>query len=194
VADPALVITDAADPSPVGPGGIVTFTVTVHNTGDVALSVQVTNDLSNECAFAVTDPPLPVRAARSQTCTVHAPATTGPLMDTATYTATPAGLPIAALTGQARASADVRAGAPVTGGGNGTGGTSGSGVGAGSGAGSGGSGAVSGAGSSHSGAGSGGHGGLAFTGVQVLVPVVIGGLLLAGGVTFLVVSRRRRTH
>ena len=43
-----------------GPGGIVTFTVTVHNTGDVTLSVQVTNDLSNECAFAVTDPPLPV--------------------------------------------------------------------------------------------------------------------------------------
>jgi uncharacterized repeat protein (TIGR01451 family) len=195
VANPALTISEAADPSPVGPDGMVTFTVTVHNTGDVPLSVRVADTASPECAFSVTDPALPVRAARSQTCTVHAPNTVGPFTDTATYTATPSagGTAAAPLTGHAQASVSVESGAPLTGGNGTTSSTGGSGGGGGSGT-SGRSGSSTGGGGSTSGGGAssgGGPIGLAWTGVEVLLPVLIGVVLLAGGAVFVVVSRRR---
>jgi hypothetical protein len=121
VIDPALGITVMPEPDTPQPGQEVNFTVTIHNTGDVALSGTVTNDVAPACDFSTTGDGLAAGAAQSQKCTVRAPSTLGAFTDTASYTARPtghtaSGVPITttvaaqdSISGQSAGTADVAA-------------------------------------------------------------------------------------
>jgi hypothetical protein len=206
VISPALAIAVVADPATVPPGDLVNFTVAVHNTGDVALALAVTDDTAAACDFAVTGSGLAPGTAQSQKCTVTTPSGMDSVTDTAQFTATPVGntatgIPITGpaateqLTGQATGTARISATAAGHGA-NGTGtGSGGSGGTAGGGSG----GSLSGGGSAPdggsgggtgSGAAGGGSSGLAYTGVTVGVPLAVGFGLTAVGVVLL--ARRRR--
>ncbi|UOZ05648.1 hypothetical protein [Amycolatopsis sp. WQ 127309] len=118
VLNPALMIGVSATAPQATAGTDVEFTVAVRNTGDVALTLAVTNDLASACDFTVDEPDgLTPGAARTRQCTVRA-ASAGSLRDTASFTARPVaaardtGEP---LTGQAQATV------PVTGSSDGSG-------------------------------------------------------------------------
>lgn len=198
VIGPVLDIAVVADPATVAPGGKTDFTVSVHNTGDVALALTVTDDVATACDFTVAGAGLAPHTAQSQKCTESLPPGTTSLTDTAHFSATPVGttstgIPITGpaanepITGQASGTAT--AGASATGSG-----AAGSGGGSASGGGSSGGGSSGSAGSaSASGGGSGGGAGsapsLAYTGVAVGLPLALGAGLLVFGV--MLVGRRR---
>jgi archaellum component FlaG (FlaF/FlaG flagellin family) len=198
VVNPALDIVVLADPTTVAPNGQVSFTVAVHNTGNVALALTATDDIAQACDFTVTGTGLAPNSAQSQKCTLPVPSGATSLTDTAHFSATPVGrtttgIPITGpaasdpITGQASGTATVSALGSATGSGGaaagGSGGSSGTGA-PGGGSGSGGSGAAAGGGSSGS------SPSLAYTGVAVGVPLALGaGLVVLG---LVLVSRRRR--
>jgi uncharacterized repeat protein (TIGR01451 family) len=215
VINPALAIAVVADPATVAPNGQVDFTVAVHNTGDVALTMTVTDDTAPACDFTVTGTGLAPKTAQSQKCTVTALSGMDSVTDTAHFTATPVGntatgIPITGpaatdpLTGQASGTATISTSSTTGNGSGGSGsGSAGSGSGSGSsgsaGSGGSGSGGTSGSGgsSSSSSGGSASGGGstpsrLPFTGVDVGVPLAVGFGLLAFGVILTV--RHRRTN
>jgi hypothetical protein len=190
VIHPALTITATTDPAQIAPGKTTHFTVTVHNTGDVALTVAVSNSTATDCDFTSTGPGLAPGVARSQKCEVTAPSTLGPLTDTAKFTANPVGDPDTSrpLTGSALGTATVTTTPTTTGGSSGgdTGTVGGQSGGTGS-TKTGGTG-----GSSGTNQASGSQPGLAYTGVSIALPITVGVALLAGGVVLLIASRRRR--
>ena len=121
VMSPALDMVVSSQPGKTQAGQAVSFTVTLHNTGDVALAAAVTNTMATACDFSTASQGLPAGAAQSQKCTVKAPASPGEFSDTAQFTAQPVGdtstgVPItgteaagAAVTGQATGTSDVLA-------------------------------------------------------------------------------------
>lgn len=204
VIDPALDIAVVADPATVAPGGRTDFTVSVHNTGDVALALTVTDDVATACDFTVAGAGLAPHTAQSQKCSESLPSGTTSLTDTAHFSATPVGttptgIPITGpaadepITGQASGTATAGASAAGSGtAGSGGGSASGGGSSGGGSSGSGGSGSAAGGGSG-GGASGGGTGGsapsLAYTGVAVGLPLALGAGLVVLGVVL--VGRRR---
>lgn len=203
VISPALAIAVTADPATVPPGGPVNFTVAVHNTGDVALALAVTDDVAQACDFTTGSTGLAPGVAQSQECTVTAPSGVDSLTDTAKFTATPVGhtatgIPITGpaagfqLTGQATGTTTISAtagtnGSPGAGGGGGSsplpgGGTNQNG------------GAPQAGGPGSTGGGTPGQPStpsrLAYTGVAIGAPLALGAGLVAIG--FVVSVRRRR--
>ncbi len=86
VAKPAIDLQKKADPT-IRPGGTVTFTLVVRNTGNVELvDVDVTDPAYPACARKF--PRLPVAGQQEWTCTTIAPAS-GAVSNTATATGTP---------------------------------------------------------------------------------------------------------
>ncbi|MFG1640386.1 hypothetical protein ACGFMK_08860 [Amycolatopsis sp. NPDC049252] len=86
VAKPAIDLQKEADPT-IRPGGTVTFTLVVRNTGNVDLTdVDVTDPAYPVCARKF--PRLPVASHQEWTCTTTAP-TSGDVRNTATATGTP---------------------------------------------------------------------------------------------------------
>jgi uncharacterized repeat protein (TIGR01451 family) len=188
VINPTLAISVSGDPKETASGANVQFTVTVHNTGDVALAITVTNDLATDCDFAIPDAGLPAGAAQSQKCTMQAPPAIGPFADNAAYSATPAGVDDdgPALAGRANASVLVTSISTGSSGGAGSGGSGSSG-----GGGSGGGGSAGGGGGG-GGDDSSGGGGLASTGFSAGPPLTIGISLLVIGLAMVFLTRGRR--
>jgi uncharacterized repeat protein (TIGR01451 family) len=193
-----LVITNYANPSQVAPGGTTRFTVTVHNTGSVAVTLRVSDDNVPGCDFTVDGAGLAAGAAHSEECAVTVPRTTGTFTDTATFVANPLmpdGTTGPTIAGSAKGSVLITASAAAVGGGSSSGSPSGSGAVA----------AVPLSGSQTAGASSapgaagpggakaagGGSGSLAYTGVELAVPVAVAALLLVGGLALVLFTRRR---
>jgi hypothetical protein len=169
----------------------VQFTVAVRNTGNIAVTLAVTNDLAPACDFAVTGDGLAKGAAQTRQCVVRTPAS-GALTNTARFSAKPGAVlddPGEPVTGQAAATVRVSGtAAPGT-----TPGT-----------GSGTSDAQTGVGGPETagttpdakvgkGTPSSGSGKLASTGMSVVVPAILGATaVLTGGVLVAAGSRRRR--
>jgi hypothetical protein len=203
VLHPALMIGVSAGAPQAAAGADVEFTVAVRNTGDVALTLAVTNDLASACDFTVDEPDgLAAGAARTRQCTVRA-ASAGSLRDTATFTASPVaaahdtGEP---LTGQAQATVPVTVppddgtgtptAPPTTPGQPGSTGTATSGTQTGV-TGPESAGKVAGGGPAEDGTGKPGK--LAYTGVSVVPLIVLGtGAVLTGGVLVGLARRRAR--
>lgn len=191
-----LVITNYANPSQVKPGGTTRFTVTVHNTGQVPVTVRISDDNAPGCDFSIGTTGLAPQAAQSEECTVTLPQSTGNFTDTATFSANPiltdgtTGPPIAGsakgvvkITATPTAAA---ANAPPAAAARLDGNTSGTGTGAGSATASGATGgksAASGAGKS-----------LAYTGVAIGAPVAAAGALVIAGTLLMIRTRRRSTR
>lgn len=195
VINPALTISTTADPESAQHGAEVDFAVRVRNIGDVPMTVSVSNDTAPDCDFTLDGEGLRAGAASGVTCTVTTPAeeSAAELTNTATYSADPldstgdTGEP---LTGADDATVKLVAGQapppespgadpvtdPVTGDGV-----------------SGGSLGEDDSANGGRGGGGGGDGGdLAWTGASLALPVGVGvSLLVLGGLTLLVTSRRR---
>ncbi|MDT8913136.1 hypothetical protein [Amycolatopsis sp. PS_44_ISF1] len=206
VVNPALAISTTADPQEAGPGQNVAFSVTIRNTGDVPLTVAVTNDRAHDCDFTLGGDGLRVGAANGVTCTVT-PTATAPaeLTNTSSYSATPRvngtdlGRP---LTGTDSATVTLTAGPapasrPVAGAPGGVGpggsvaGSTGGTIGTGGTGGTGGPGGT--VGKAATGRGPSDPGKLAYTGVPLAAGVLIGGgLLVLGGVALAGAAYRRR--
>ncbi|WP_370941883.1 hypothetical protein AB5J62_22515 [Amycolatopsis sp. cg5] len=167
---PALRITKTSDTPKTTAGGLVTFTVEIENTGNVPLTVEVTDASAPDCGISVPAPGLAIGGHRQQSCTVT-PAVIGTLSNVATFTARGPGATGEPLTGTSE-TVEVAVDPPAS--------------------------TTSGASESSSGASSpapedsGGQGGaLASTGFSVADPVLAGfGLLLSGSLLCLA-SRRR---
>ena len=193
VINPALTIATTAEPPEAKHGEEVDFAVTVRNIGDVPMTVEVKNDKAPDCDFDLTGEGLRAGAANGVRCTVTTPTdeATTELTNNATYSADPlestgdTGEP---LTGADDAIVALVAGQapeppapgpdPVTGDG-----VSGGSVGGGAG------------GSGGGGSGAGGakkDDDLAWTGVNVALPIGLGvSLLILGTLTMVATSRRR---
>jgi uncharacterized repeat protein (TIGR01451 family) len=84
-------ITNTTKPSSVSSGGTTRFTVTVHNSGTVAITLRVSNDNAPGCDFSVQGTGLAGGASRSEECTVTLPQVqkATKFTDTASISATP---------------------------------------------------------------------------------------------------------
>lgn len=192
VLNPALTLTATAEPASAPHGADVDFSVMVRNIGDVPLTVTVSNDRARDCDFALPGEGLIPAAANGVRCTVTTPTDSGvtELTNTATYTAEPlerTGDTGGPLTGADDATVTLEPGEappapspgadPVTGdSGGSTGGSSGG----------------SSEGSSGGSTGGSRDGDLAWTGASIALPIGLGvSLLVLGGLTLMVTSRRR---
>ena len=185
VLNPALVVSVAANPDRAQHGADVDFEVTLRNTGNVDLSVQVTNDKAADCDLTL--PALAAGAAHGVRCTVRMPAdeSTAELTNDVSYTARPVPAAGDPLTGTETAKVTLLAGqAPdvPTPGPDPTDPHSGVDSGSGSGSGRGATGAKN----------TDKNDGLAFTGAVVLVPLVLGAGLVVLGAVVIVGARRRK--
>jgi hypothetical protein len=206
VINPALAISTTADPQEAKHGQKVTFSVTIRNTGDVPLTVDVRNNSAHDCDFTLSGDGLQVGAANGVTCTTAAPAdeSSTDLTNTSSYSATPrvngadigqplTGTDSATVTVTAgQAPADSKAASPGTGQSGGLGPNTSGGTGSTNAAVN--AGGTVGKATSGTGPGTSNAGKLAFTGVPLAAGIVIGGgLLLLGGVTLAATAYRRRT-